>query len=336
MLNILLTSVGRRTYLIDYFEKALDGKGTLYISNSSAQTSAFLKTKNSVVTPLIYDPGYIEFLKNFCIEKKIRAIISLYDIDLYMLAKHKKDFEEIGVRVIVSEESVIECCNDKWKTQQFLKESGLKTVNTYLNPDEALADIVAGKTNFPLFVKPRWGMGSLSVYRADNAEELKVFFNKAKNDIFGSVLKYEAGIDRDNCVMIQEKMLGSEYGLDVINDLDGNFVTTIVKQKLAMRAGETDSAKVVENDVLYNVGKTLSSKLSHIANLDADVFFDGENAYVLEMNARFGGGYPFSHLAGVDLPKAIVAWLSCEAPDKEILTATPGVIGYKDLSMVRG
>ena len=131
-------------------------------------------------------------------------------------------------------------------------------------------------------------------------------------------------------------MKGSEYGLDIINNLEGDFVNTIVKQKIAMRAGETDCAKVVENDTLYNIGKTISGQLKHIANLDVDVFFNGTDAYVLEMNARFGGGYPFSHLAGVDLPKAIVAWLSKEQPDKEILKATSGVIGYKDLSMVKG
>ena len=336
MINILLTSVGRRTYLIDYFQKALNGKGNLYISNSTSQTSAFLKTDKSVVTPLIYDPGYIDFLKNFCIEKKINAIISLYDIDLYILAKHKKIFEDIGVKILVSDEMVIECCNDKWKTQKFLRQCALKTVNTYIDLDDAMADVKTGNISFPLFVKPRWGMGSLSVYCANNEDELRVFFNKIKNDIFDSVLKYEANLDKENCVIIQEKMKGSEYGLDVINDLEGNFVNAIVKQKLAMRAGETDSAKVIENDILYNIGKTIAHKLKHIANLDIDIFFDGTEAYVLEMNARFGGGYPFSHLAGVDLPKAIVYWLSGQQPDEKILKATPEIIGYKDLSLVRG
>ena len=37
--------------------------------------------------------------------------------------------------------------------------------------------------------------------------------------------------------------------------------------------------------------------------------------YILEMNARFGGGYPFSHMAGVNLPKAIIHWLN----DEELL-----------------
>ena len=54
------------------------------------------------------------------------------------------------------------------------------------------------------------------------------------------------------------------------------------------------------------------------------------------MNARFGGGYPFSHLAGVNLPKAIVKWLNKEEVSvDDLLTATSGVRGQKDIQIVR-
>lgn len=33
-MNILLTSAGRRTYLVEYFKKALGGQGKVYASNS--------------------------------------------------------------------------------------------------------------------------------------------------------------------------------------------------------------------------------------------------------------------------------------------------------------
>lgn len=98
--------------------------------------------------------------------------------------------------------------------------------------------------------------------------------------------------------------MGQEYGLDVINDLEGNYQNTIVKQKYAMRSGETDCALTVRWEEADKLGKTLSILLHHIGNLDVDVFKVEEKIYVLEMNARFGGGYPFSHLAGVDLPQA--------------------------------
>ena len=40
---------------------------------------------------------------------------------------------------------------------------------------------------------------------------------------------------------------------------------------------------------------------------------------MLELNPRFGGGFPFSYEAGVNLPKAIMMWLRGEEAPKEML-----------------
>ena len=69
--------------------------------------------------------------------------------------------------------------------------------------------------------------------------------------------------------------------------------------------------------------------------MDVDVFLVDGKPYVLEMNARFGGGYPFSHMAGCDLPKAIVAWHNGKIVNEEELTAAAGEVGYKELFITR-
>lgn len=51
------------------------------------------------------------------------------------------------------------------------------------------------------------------------------------------------------------------------------------------------------------------------------------------MNARFGGGYPFSHLAGVNLPKAIITWLTGEQLDVDVLKERIGVLGQRILRL---
>lgn len=334
-LNILLTSVGRRGYLVKYFKEALNGEGKVHVSNSSDISPAFQYADASVVTPLIYDGAYIPFLIQYCQENEIKALISLFDVDLPVLAQHKKQFDEIGVKVIVSDVEVVQICNDKWKTYQFLNNNGFYTPKTFINLDEAISSIEKGIISYPVIIKPRWGMGSIAVFEAENENELKVFYEKTKRSIQKTYLKYEAFGNIEESVLIQEKLPGEEFGLDVVNDLEGNYQNTVVKKKYAMRSGETDCAVTVNNEQLKKTGEKLSSQLRHIANLDVDVFWIDEQAYVLELNARFGGGYPFSHMAGVNLPSAIVKWIRAEKIDKDILQEKFNVMSHKDINLVR-
>lgn len=330
-MNILLTSAGRRSYLVQYFKEALKGSGLVHAANSSALSTAFLYADKTVVTPLIYDDNYIPFLLTYCTENSIDAIVSLFDVDLMMLSKHKRDFEQIGTSVIVANEDAINICNDKWHTYEFCLREGINAPKTYLSYEDAQNDIAKGKLSFPLYVKPRWGMGSLSVFCAENTEELRVFYEKAKREIQLSYLKYESAVDTEKCVLIQESIDGQEHGIDVINDLNGNYRNTIIRHKYAMRSGETDAAVIIENPAIKAVGEKISRALRHPANLDADVFLKDGVPYLLEMNARFGGGYPFSHVAGANVPLAIVSWLRGEDVDPSLLSAKAGVMAQKEL-----
>ena len=157
---------------------------------------------------------------------------------------------------------------------------------------------------------------------------------KCRKAIISTYLRYEAAVDIENAVIIQEKLTGEEFGLDVINDLEGNFCSDVIRMKYAMRAGETDCAMVVQIRKIDLFAEKLSQALRHIANLDVDVFVNGDKVYMLEMNARFGGGYPFSHLAGVDLPKAIIKWINGENLADELQIKRYNRVVQKDISFV--
>lgn len=333
-LNLLFTSAGRRSYLIKYFKEALDGQGKVYAANSSALSSALEVADEGVVTPIIYSDEYIPFLLNFCKEHHIDALMSLFDVDLPVLAANKEHFEEIGTKVIVSDPEVIDICNDKWKSFCFIRDNGFSAIPTYLQLDEALSALERSEIRYPLIIKPRWGMGSIAVYEAENEEELRVFYNKARNDVFASYLKYESAMDVDNSILIQQKIEGQEYGMDNICDLSGNYITTIIRKKIAMRSGETDCAEVVDDPQLRKTAERLAKLTKHVGNMDMDVIVSQNTYYILEMNARFGGGYPFSHIAGVNLPEAMIRWLRNQPVDPAVFCPTYGVVAQKDLGMI--
>src|SRR5690606_937068 len=97
-MNLLITSVGRRSYMVDYFREALQGRGMVHVANSEL-TFAMTRSDQYVLTPGIYDISYVDFLLDYCIKNDINAIISLFDIDLPILSKNKDRFENLGIKV---------------------------------------------------------------------------------------------------------------------------------------------------------------------------------------------------------------------------------------------
>lgn len=330
-MNILLTSAGRRTYMVDYFRKALDGNGKVFASNS-VFTYTLQKADEYVISPNIYDDNYISFLLSFCKNKGVSAIIPLFDIDLPILAKNKELFIKNGVYVVVSNLEVATICNDKWKTYNFLKNIGLKQPMTFISLPEVRNALSLGYISYPLYIKPRWGMGSIGIYKVETEEELSVLYEKLYKEIFRTYLKYESTKDVNSCIIIQTALSGQECGIEILNDLNMKYVATFSKRKIAMRSGETDIAESICSKPFEKIGMQISQKLGHIGLLDVDCFM-GENGdiYILEMNCRFGGQYPFSHIAGVDVPKQIIEWLKGNPTNSLLVTPREGIKVCKDI-----
>lgn len=333
-MNILLTSAGRRTYMVQYFKQALNGNGKVFASNSIL-TYTLLQADEYVLTPNIYDESYIDFLIQYCKEKSINAIISLFDIDLPVLAQNKSVFDAAGIKLVVSSYEATSICNDKWATYEFLSKIGLKQSPAYIRIDDAKKALKEGTLTYPLFLKPRWGMGSIGIYKVECEQELDVLYQKLHREIFRTYLKYESAADIERSIIIQQAIQGQEHGIEILNNLNGQYITTFAKKKIAMRSGETDIAETVDPKPFTDIAKKISANLKHIALLDADCFVtESGDIYVLEMNCRFGGQYPFTHNAGVNIPRQIIKWLQNETTDSQLISQKNGVKSCKELTPV--
>lgn len=328
-MNVLLTCAGRRNYLIDYFRQALGARGEVYAIDSCAEASALREADRAFLVPSVVAPDYFDVLYEICLRHQVRLIFSLNDLELPLLARNRERFLRIGTVPVVSAPEVVDRCFDKWETDAFLQGIGVGVPRTFLTLDDARAALARGEISFPLVVKPRWGTASIGLEFPSSEEELELAWRLGTMRLQQTILGAVSAADPLRSLLIQERLSGEEYGLDVVNDLHGRHVTTFVKKKLAMRCGETDRAITMERPDLVDLGKRIGSALGHIGNLDCDVFVDGDRVRVLELNPRFGGGYPFSHAAGGNLPAALVAWAGGEDPRPEWLRISPGVLSAK-------
>ncbi len=316
-MNILFTCAGRRTYLLKYFKEQLGNDGLIVGTDMQLTAPALTAADIKEQVPAVYAVDYIDRTIDICRRHNIKAIICLNDLELPILADNRERFESIGVKVIVSAPEVIDICFDKYRTAKYVESHGLDTPTTYVNYKEAVEALEAGTLQFPLVLKPRWGSGSIGIEFVNSMDELEEVYTMLLKKVKKSILATAS--QGDEYILIQQKIEGQEYGLDVMNDLDGNNRAVSVKMKLAMRAGETDKACTVDSPELRAIGRKLGQSLHHIGNLDVDVFEKDGKYYVLELNPRFGGGFPFSYEAGVNFPGAIIEWLKGNDIDDSIL-----------------
>ena len=328
-MNILFTCAGRRTYLLKYFKENM-AEGDKVVATDMQLTAPALQAADvKLQVPAVYDPEYVNITLNICKEQNIDALISLNDLELPILAENKAKFEALGVKLIVSDPQVIDIAFDKYKTAQWVESLGLVAPKTYVRLEDVKKALAEGEIEFPLFMKPRWGSGSIGLESIADMEELDIYYNLLMKKIKKTILA-TASVGNEY-IMIQEKLTGNEFGLDIMNDLKGKNVGVSVKQKLAMRAGETDKAVTVDLPEVREMGRKIGEALGHIGNLDVDIMQRADGAYcVLELNPRFGGGYPFSYEAGVNMPKAIIQWLKGETVDPAILQPTYGKMFAKN------
>ena len=328
-MNILFTCAGRRTYLLQYFKENLSEGDKVVATDMQLSAPALQAADVKIQVPAVYDPKYVDITLNICKEQRIDALLSLNDLELPILAENKGRFEALGVKVIVSSPEVIDICFDKYKTALWIESIGLNVPKTYVRLEDAIKALSAGEIAFPLFMKPRWGSGSIGLETIDDMEELEIYYHLLMKKIKKTILA-TASVG-DEYIIIQEKLTGKEFGLDVMNDLEGNNVAVSVKQKLAMRAGETDKAITVDLPVVREIGTKIGRNLKHIGNLDVDIMQRSNGDYcVLELNPRFGGGYPFSYEAGVNMPLAIIKWIMGECVDPAILQPQYGRVFAKN------
>lgn len=331
-MNILLTSVGRRSYLVDYFKDALAGSGLVIGTNSIADCSGLQAVDIGYVVEDSSSPNYVDKLVEICQQHNIQLITSLHDLDLLILSEHKRRLQDAGVFVLTPDFSIAKQMFDKFECGEVLSKLGIHTPTSYLSLAEAKAALESFNLHYPVVVKSRFGFGSLGLKVCHNFSQLEEAYGHIESSILHSNIKRIFGDKARLPVLIQESLQGTEYCLSVANSLDGDYQASSIIKVIAMRAGESDFAVTSSFPNSEHIARIISNYSRHPGVWGLDCFVDGDQVTVIDVNTRFTGDYPFHHLAGFDIPRAIVAWLSGQEASPECFQLKPNLKFYKDIT----
>lgn len=288
-MNILILSSGTRNKIVEYFRKALAGKGKVICTDMiELAPSIYLADKHYIV-PRMTEPGYVEVILDICKSEKIEGVISLIDPELSLLAANKERFAEIGTMVIGSTYNLCEMSLDKYEMYKWLEKHEYNCAKSYMDKEKFYADVEAGKVTYPVFVKPARGSASIAISKVHDKETIEQLF------------------EHNEGLMIQEFLDGQEIGADVYIDLiSKNVVSIFTKKKIKMRAGETDKAVSFKDEKLFELIKKFVGEAGYEGQIDIDIFDINGEYYISEVNPRFGGGYPHAYECGADHISMIV------------------------------
>ena len=280
--NVLILSAGRRVELLQAFKRELNTRGLesrVFATDSNPRMSAACQVADQAFTmPRVTAQGYMDELLALCIRESVGLVIPTIDTELLGLAEARERFLHQGIHLVISDETVIRACRDKRITANLFKLLDIGTPKIF----------DCDRLSFPCFVKPYDGSRSIGAFRLEQAADLT------------------SGMLLDPKLIFMEYIGPSfeEYTVDAYFDRAGSLKSLVPRHRLEVRDGEISKGVTRKNHVyhylLERLGKLKGARGCVTVQLFADVA--GSRYAAIEINPRFGGGYPLSYAAGANYP----------------------------------
>lgn len=288
--NILFCSVGRRAKLLMDFRKSMNGCGKIIATDLSPVAPALFFADETYLVPRIDSPKYFDKVLEICEKSDIKAITTVIDPEIEILAKHRKELVAKNILPLCPAEWTAHLCFNKFEMFKYLQSKGVRTVLTYDSLEGLKEALDQGSISFPVFMKPISGSGSVGIGKVNNWEETEVKFNDGK-------FKY----------IIQELMTGGDCDADVYVDcISHKAVAAFSKKKIESRIGGASKTISFKDPKLFEFIEQVCSVLELNGPCDMDFFIKNGKYYLSEINPRFGGAYLHAYGAGVDFVKLIL------------------------------
>lgn len=281
--NVLVLSAGRRVELVQEFQhdlRALLPASKVFCTDISPDLSAACQVADGFFdVPRATDDNYISVLHHICLENNIGLVVPTIDTELEPLSNQRELFEQSGIHILISSPELIAMCRDKRKTATLF--DALQVEQPKILDKENLT--------FPCFCKPYDGSCSKGAIAL-----------QSESDVTPDLL-----LDPKNIFMELVPKTYSEYTIDGYYTKDGVLKCLVPRKRLEVRGGEV-SKGVTKRGFVYNYLLERVGKLSGACGcITFQLFVNEEELAIkgLEINPRFGGGFPLAYASGATFSK---------------------------------
>ena len=285
--NILITSAGKRVALVRAFQAELATlvpAGQVFTTDMHPELApACIVSDRSFAVPRVTSPEYIDILFRLCAEKDIRLVIPTIDTELMLLAESKSRFFDAGIVIGVPDPEFVALCRDKRNTSSFFDEVGIRIPRP----------IDKQHPTFPFFAKPYDGSLSSNLHIVRCPEELTPQILNDPKLIFMELI---------------DKKEYREFTVDMYYGRDNRLKSVVPRERIEIRAGEINKGYTRKNGIVAFLRDRMAHVKGVVGCICLQLFYHPESHDIIgiEINPRFGGGYPLSYAAGANFPAYLV------------------------------
>jgi len=248
-------------------------------------------------------------LRKIVIKENIHVILPQVTSELYIFAKNKKMFEDLGCKITISDYDCMVFVNDKFNLSTLAKSLDIPVPEFYKVSKFKDLEFFAKKLGFPenkFVVKPPISNGMRGFREVVANLDLKNKFYSEKPDNSVVTLEQLYAILGDDFpeLLLMEYLPNVEWSVDAMGYYDNKEYKTIIipRTRDVIRSGITFTGTIVKNEHIINSVEKICNKLklNYMFGFQFKEDVDGLPK-LIESNPRIQGTMVMSSLAGANI-----------------------------------
>lgn len=217
-------------------------------------------------------------LEEIVFERKIDCIIFAHDSWIYNF----RNLKIVGTAKVLGQlSSTIEIASFKSKTYDALRT---------ILPTPGLYSSIAEIRNYPVFVKPDRGQGSVNSKRLDDFDEASQFVNSE-------------GFFEDKW-LVSEFLPGYEFTIDCFSNDGHEVIYSSVRKRLSIEFGVAIETTILKNEEMTKLARIIGGELQLAGPWFFQMKEDSDSLpKLMEVGLRVAGGSGVQRLKGVNFSK---------------------------------
>lgn len=200
------------------------------------------------------------------ISKKVDAIFLFADEEILNISKNFKKLKNIGKKILISDYSTINICNDKKKLENELRN---------------VIRIPKFKKNKTNLIKPTVGRGSKNIIVLKDKKLIHQF-------------------TKNNKYLVQEFIKGTEYTVDCFFEKQGLLHQYVARERV-VKKNVSIIGKVVKENKIKKIIDQISNKIKFKGLINFQFIKSKKNYFLIEINPRISGSIIFSIKSNFDV-----------------------------------